>query len=273
MSLPRPTGPVRFSHLRAYGRTAMHGYHARTRTDDEQNQAMERGTAVHAILFETKKVVGYAGVRNEKHKAYQDFVAQHPDSEILTMADFDKARRMADAVRAHKLAWPLLQGVREETLLFRWNGLDCRSTPDVRGQEFITELKSGATCDPARFPWHAVKKMNYHAQMRMEGIAVERKTGHAPLDYYIVAVEQAEPFPVQVYRLDEKALEAGEKLLVLWSERLKVSEDSGQYPPYTQVVMPIDLPEEEGEDDLDLVFGKLPESGMDPQQAQHGLQI
>lgn len=272
MSLPRPTGPVRFSHLRAYGRSGLHGYYARTCDDDKQNAAMERGTAVHAILFETKRVCGYPGkVRHGKQ--FDAFVADHPDTEILTMADFDKARRMADAVMQHKLAWPLLQGVREETLLFRWNGLDCRSTPDVRGLEFITELKSGATCDPNRFPWHAVKKMHYHAQMRMEAIAVEKKTGNAPLDHYIVAVEQNEPHPVQVYRLDEKALDAGEKMLVLWSERLKVAEDSGQYPPYSQTILPIELPEEEGEEDLDLVFGALPDGRTDPLQEKFGMQI
>jgi len=268
--LPILKQPVRFSHLKAYGKSALHGYHARSGPDDEQTYAMERGTAVHAILFETRKVAGYPGpVR--RGKEYEAFVAAHADHEILTMADYDKARRMADAVRQHKLAWPLLQGVREETLLFRWNGMECRSTPDIRGDEFITELKSGATADPERFPYHATRRMSYHAQMRLEAIAVEKKFRRAPLDHYIVCVEQSEPYPVQVFRLEERALDAGEKLLMLWSERLKVSEASGFFPPYTTCIAPLDIPEDE--EDAGLTFPDEPERGIDKLQLEHGMQI
>lgn len=272
---PIPKSPVRFSHLRAYGKSALHGHYARTLTDEETNQSMQRGTAVHAILFGTRRVCGYPGpVR--RGKEFEAFVAANPDTEILVMADFDKARRMADAVRQHELAWPLLQGVQEETILFRWNGLECRSTPDVRGEEFITELKSGATCDPDRFPWHATRRMHYHAQMRMESIAVARKFKRAPADCYIVAVEQNPPHPVQVFRIEDRALEEGEKLLMLWSERLKVCEASGAFPAYTSTIVPLDVPDDEEKDeDVDLVF---PEDntkvrGIDPMQAKFGLQI
>lgn len=239
-------GPVRFSHLRAYGKSALHGHYARTRTDEETNAAMQRGTAVHAILFGTRKVCGYPGkVRNGKQ--FDAFVLEHPETEILTMADFDKARRMADAVLACKDAGPLLAGVREETIRFRWNALQCRSTPDVRGADFITELKSASTVDPMRFPWHATRRMHYHAQMRLESIATRVKTGTAPLDCFIVAVEQNPPHPVQCYRIEERALEEGEKMLMLWSEALKVAEQSGVFPPYTTSIVPLDIPEDEEE--------------------------
>src|SRR5262245_41160766 len=116
MNAPLVTAPVRFSHLRAYGRSALHGHYARTNEEVEEQAAyMERGTAAHALLFGTRKVVGYAGARDERQQKFRDFLAEHPDTEILTMADFDKARRMADAVLACKEAAPLLFGVREET--------------------------------------------------------------------------------------------------------------------------------------------------------------
>lgn len=251
--------PVRFSHLRAYGRSALHGYHARTATEEETNQAMQRGTAVHAMIFGTRKVCGYPGpVR--RGKEYEAFCTAHADCEILTMADYEKACRMAEALRAHKLAWPLLQGVQEETLFFRWNGINCRSTPDVRGPDFITELKTSATCDPERFVWHS-KRMQYHAQMRMEAIAFGRTQLAEPLDCYIVAVEQHEPHPVQVFRLEERALEVGEKQLVLWSERLKTCEASGQFPPYTMTVCPLDIPDAEEVGELE--FPDDNEGGID----------
>lgn len=235
--------PVRFSHLRAYGRSAMHGRHARL-NDAKRTDAMQRGTAVHAIVFGTRKVCGYPGSQR-RGKEYEAFAAEHSDSEILTMTEFDKARRMADAVRECKVAEPVLKGIAEKTITFRWMGLDCRATPDVRGPDYLTELKSSSSADPMRFPWHALR-MHYHAQMRMQNIAV----GMQAKDSYIVCVESAEPFPVQVFRIDEKALEAGEKLLMLWAEKMRNSEASATFPPYSSCILPIDLPE----DAPDLIF-------------------
>ena len=236
--------PVRFSHLRAYGRSAMHGHHARQQ-EQEPTVAMQRGTALHALVFDTQKVCGYPGSQR-RGKEYEAFAAEHSGHVILTMAEFTKARLMADAVRQSKVAEPVLKGIAEKTILFRWMGLDCRATPDVRGEDYLTELKSSSSADPVRFPWHALR-MHYHAQMRFQNIAC----GMTALDSYIVCVEAADPFPVTVFRIDEKALEAGEKLLVLWAETLKGAEASQIFSPYVNCIVPIDLPDNE---DLDLVF-------------------
>jgi hypothetical protein len=56
---------------------------------------------------------------------------------------------------------------------------------------------------------------------------------------------------VTVFELDAPTLEIGEKLLVLWSERLKVSRDSNSYPPYAQNVVPLSAPE-----DFELNYGE-----------------
>jgi len=145
---------------------------------------------------------------------------------------------------------PYLKGAVEETLLFRWMGLDCRSTPDVRGADFVTELKTAPSADPAQFGWHALR-MHYHAQMRMEQMGAVLGLESTILDCFIVCVEANEPHPVTVFRVDEKALEVGEKLLCLWAERLKVAEASQAWPPYVSCVVPLTVPEEEPE----LIFG------------------
>ena len=118
----------------------MHGWHARTQEEAEPTVAMQRGTALHALLFNTRKVIGYPG-STRRGKEYDAFAALHPDHEILTMADFGKATQMVDAVRSCKLAEPFLQGIQEQTILFKWMGLECRATPDNRGDGFLTELK------------------------------------------------------------------------------------------------------------------------------------
>ena len=233
-------GPVRFSHLRAYGRSPMHGMHARTK-DSEATSAMQRGTAVHALIFCNRKVAGYPGSQR-RGKDYDAFAAANPDTEILTASEYEKAQRMADAVRQCKLAEPWLNGITEQTLLFRHMGIDCRVTPDVRGTDFLTELKTSASADPDRFKWHALR-MHYHAQLRFQEYGCGKRIDH----HIIVCVESAEPYPVTVFFLQPRALEAGEKLLTLWMERLKGCEASEQYPGYSQTAVPLDIPEDEPE--------------------------
>lgn len=237
-------GPVRFSHLRAYGRSPMHGYHART-SDTEATRDMERGSAVHALIFGTAPVTAYDGVR--RGKAYDAFAAEHDGHHILTATEYEKSQRMAAAVQDCKPAQEWLKGDTERTILFQHLGMDCRATPDVRGKDFLTELKTSKSADPERFRWHALR-MHYHAQLRWQEYAVAQRIEH----HIIVCVESVEPYPVTVFFLMPRALEQAEKLLALWAECLKNSEQSGAYPPYAQTAVPLDVPEDADE----LVFAE-----------------
>lgn len=236
---------IRFSHLRAYGKSPLHGHTALLGAENEVTGAMQLGTAVHALYAGHKLVCGYPGAVR-RGKEYEAFAADHPDHEILTMTEFKKAESMADAIRQCELAQPYLQGVHEQTILFRWNGLNCRATPDIRGTDYVTELKTSATSDPQRFVWHALK-MHYHAQMVMQGIACPEAK-----DFIIVCVESKAPYPVTVFHIEPRALEQGMKCLMLWAEQMKNCEASGHFPPYTSCVVPLDVPD----DEIDLIFGE-----------------
>lgn len=213
--------------------------------EDDPTYAMERGTAVHAILFGNKKVIGYPG-KQRRGKEWEAFEFANPDCAILTAAEFDKAQRMADAVRACTLAEPFMKGIVEETILFDWMGIPCRATPDVHGPDHLTELKTASSAEPMKFTWQA-RRFAYHAQMRMQQIGTRKRK-----PCFIVCVESEEPYPVTVFEVDKQALEIGEKLLVLWMERLKNCESSGHYPPYCQSVTPLII----DQDEADLDFGE-----------------
>lgn len=242
--------PVRFSHLRAYGRSPMHGQAARLREKDS-TRSMDLGRGVHALVAGNRKVCGYPG-KQRRGKEYDAFVADHADHEILTMSEYEKAQRMADAIRNSAVAEPYLKGVYEETLLFRWMGLDCRATPDCRGDGFVTELKTSSSADPNTFLWHA-RRMHYHAQLRFQEYgAVANK--HRIEDHWIVCVETEDPHPVTVFHLEPEAREEGEKLLMLWAERLKNCEASNSYPPYVTCAVPLMWPKEE---EIEYDFGGI----------------
>ena len=225
--------PVRFSHLRAYGRSAMHGHYART-TEWKPTAPMLLGTAVHKLALNIGAVIAYPGKvrRGSEWEAFRD---SHADSQILTAAEFAKATAMAEMLAECDIAREIMNGIAEETILFDWYGRKCRATPDVRGKGFVTDLKTCQTSDPEKFVWSSLR-FAYHAQMRMQCEAAKVDIA------YIVAIESTEPYPVTVFRVTDEALAEGEKSLSLWMERLITCEASNSYPPYSQSILPLDVP-------------------------------
>lgn len=246
---PQPFPPIRFSHLKAAGRSPAHARLALMGEGDDETRSMERGSATHALLFETVPVVAYPGAVR-RGKEWEAFQANHADDLIVTAADYEKANRMADAVRANYLAQDVLRGTREKTLLWKDGGRECRATPDVADYlNHVTELKTCATADPQRFTWQALR-MHYHAQLAWYLDAVVACGLGRPQAAYIVAVESSAPWPVTVLRLTDRALEAGRRACRLWFERLRGCERTGEWPAYSQSVLDLDVP-----DEFELDFG------------------
>jgi len=245
--------PIRFSYLRTIGnRSPAH----LTALEPEATTSMESGSAFHGLTLGAQRVIAYEdGPR--RGKAWDAFEAANPDALIVTPTVFAKARAMADAVLAHPIASKALEGVREKTISWECMGLKCRSTPDVRGKGFVTELKQARTADPKWFERDAVK-MAYHAQLQFYTTAIESTSDDKIAHQYIVAVEPEPPYVVQVFEISDRAKEAAEKLWRLWFERLKVCVSSNDWPPYSHRIEPIDVPDDPSgiviadESDLDL---------------------
>lgn len=243
---------IRFSMLKAAARSGAHARLAVRGAELDETYAMERGTATHHILFGTKKIVGWEERRPRRGKDYDAFVLANPGAQVLTASEYEKSHRLADAIRENELAMELLTGEYEQTLRWKDNGLAMRATPDVRGIDYLAELKTCADASPERFPWHA-RKMAYHAQLAMQAEAMA-KCGHGtPNALYLIAVESSAPYPVTVLRLTDRAIDEGRRLYRLWLERLRGFLESNVWPPYSQCVVPFDV---QVEDEPDLVFGE-----------------
>lgn len=200
---------------------------------------METGTAADLLLLGGREVLAYPGpVR--RGSAYDAFCEKHPNALIVTQAEAAKALGIAEAVNACPDAVRLLTGIRQDTMYWDFNGRPCRGTPDVRGDGFLTDLKTGETSDPRFFHFN-VRRFAYHAQMSFyeTGVAL---AGLPPVsESYIVAVEQAPPHVVTVYRLTAATIELGARLWRLWLEQLQVCEASGAFPPYSQSIVDLEL--------------------------------
>lgn len=237
-------GPVHISRLRLMSKSATH-YAAGF--DDKETYAMERGTAVHAMVLGTQRVVSWNG-KSRQGDDYDAYVRDNPDAIILTKSEGPKVLAMATSVRKCREAMRVLDGAREKTIRWHIGGRACEGTPDVVGDRFVTELKTCPSSAPWRFKWHA-RSMGYHAQLPwyMDGVMYD---GDVLDDAYIVAVESAYPFVTTVLRLTAADLDKGRRLYRSWWEQLAVCEASNEWPPYAQGVVDLALPDDEQELDF-----------------------
>lgn len=234
---------VRFSLLKYMQRSPAH-YREAVLNPTKPTAAMALGTLVHAhVLGSVRDIAVWDGAR--RGKAWEEFAEANSDREIVTMREVMEAERVALSVRASCEAQELFfsPGVqRERKIAWQIANRWCSGRPDAFGENWVVDLKTTTDASPAKFQHHAVR-MGYAAQLAwyMDGL---RAAGIAyPEQAFIVAVETKPPFVVQPYELTPDAIDLGRRTYRLWFERLRVCEDSNEWPGYVQGFAPIGAPE------------------------------
>lgn len=229
--------PVRFGYLKAIGKSRAHCLAAMQR-DSKATSAMERGTAVHHILFNTCRVLAYPGAKRAG-KEWEAFEAEHDGCHIVTKKEYEEASNMAEAIRRNPMAAELIRdAVVERTVMFDIDGRACRATPDaiVHGSHII-DVKTGETSDPRDFGYKA-RKYCYHGQLEW----YQRAT--AVPNAYVIAVEGDFPFPVTVFRFSEATRSRAEALIESRWEKLRRCELEGRWPQYAEHIVDLDVPDD-----------------------------
>jgi hypothetical protein len=248
---------LRFSQLKLMSQSAMH-YQHRLEHELKTTAAMIKGSAVHAIIAGTGRVIEYTLTKDKKGPTWEAFEAEHPDAYIFTPGQYRQVNGMAEAVLRHDEATKLLmwQTRVEDTIHFDYCGRPFRTTPDAWAADRVVELKTSQSSEPEAFMRHA-QRMHYHGQLalHLHGVAAKLDGAHsledAPArDAYIVAVEATAPHPVTVLRLSAQAIDLGARAVRLWFERLQSCEASNAWPPYAQSIIEWDI-----EDAPELIFG------------------
>lgn len=244
--------PVRFSRLKLLGKSPAH-YAA---NPNLEGGGINKGSALHSYLLgDADRVVIYEKARNKKHKAYQAFLEEHPDCEILSPREAVDVEGMRESLHRHERAMQLLDGIREERIEWSLGGRACAGTPDVvhlRAEgKVLVELKTGQSSAPDIFRWQS-RKLAYHAQLAWYARGLEMASVYTPgpvTEQYIVAVESSAPYPVTVFKVTDALRRAGEKQCRIWFEQLLVCERTGRWPGYVDA--DVELDEEERELDWD----------------------
>ncbi len=208
---------------------------------------IRKGSAVHALVFRTHRVVVYDGRRDPRVKEWQTFQAQHDGCIILSQKEYEAAEDMAKAVLTNPLvkSLGLLTApdlVIEKEILWDYDEVPFSSTPDVHCPAFGWDLKTTQSAQPRRFE-RDIMKFQYHAQGGIYEKAIQAAYGYTPEKWYIVAVESKPPYDVVVYRLTRGMLDLGERLACGWLSQLRACQASDHWPGYSDTVVDVEPPE------------------------------
>lgn len=220
-------------------------YQHQLRSPKEATDAMRLGSAVHTAVFEPEKLDTAYAVWSEGRRAGNDWKAFCEAAEgraVITQEQYLGAQLVAEAVRAHPVAGRLLKkGIAEGTLLWTdpETGIKCKARLDWITARHGVDLKSSNTIDARQFG-RSFGAMRSHGQLGFYNLGLV--ANGLKRSWKVIAVENAPPFDVAVYTVDDDAVFAGEGLakeaLQLLARCRKGRRWPGRYPK----ALPLELP-------------------------------
>lgn len=228
--------PVRYHMLKAIDESFRHSLIKFLAAEDAPTREMELGTAAHAILFNTDRVVFAPMKRDERHEKYQKFLSDNAGALIVTQTDYDEANRIAEAVRSNPEANQFLTGspdiLIEKTVLMPWHGEPydqrvCRMTPDaVHPDNFIVDFKTSKNASPSKWPF-LMRDYDIAGQLAWYSAAYPEAQA-----FYTVVIEKGTNI-VQVYRVDDKSMESAWNRNIARLAKLNYAESNNYWPGYS----------------------------------------
>ncbi len=229
---------LRWSALKQIGKSPAH-YKYHLEHPIEETDAMRVGSRVHDLVLHGGRntfATWRGGTR--RGKQWDQFKIDHSGQTLMTGDQEDRCHEIASAVLADPAASEVLFGcVTEQERFWSIAGRECRGTPDAIGPSIIADLKVTNSGAPERFKWHALR-MGYLAQLAWYDYGL---MGGASSRLSLIAVEDKPPYVVTVYDLSAAAAEQGHRTWRSHFERLRVCEDSGVWPGYSEAVVTLDV--------------------------------
>lgn len=197
------------------------------------SSAINFGSLVHSVVFDQDNyaIMPECDRRTKEGKAiYESFLAESEGKElIVTVEQALQANQIKNAVFAHpKAALLLEQGQAELPIFGKIADLDAKCKVDFLNTKYnvCIDLKTTTSSAPGEFS-KSIYNYRYHVQAAfyMDLTKAER--------FIFIAVEKEAPFNVELYELDNEAIERGRQEYLADIETLKKCKESGNFHGYT----------------------------------------
>ncbi len=193
---------------------------AAARVKQEETPAMTFGRAFHSFILDgmaafSKDVLVLPEINrrtNAGKEEYQAFITNNPDKAIITAEDLQAIIEMDKSVKAHPLAKNLIGTGTNEVSVFwddPFSGLPCKARPDkVPGQNTLADLKKTRGASAHSFQ-RSIIDFGYHRQAAFYLDGMQKATGDNFDLFAFIAVEDSEPYRVEVYTLSQDFIDYG----------------------------------------------------------------
>lgn len=179
------------------------------------------GTAAHSLVLGRGKPLAWLEAEDWRTKAAKEWreAVRAEGSVPLLRDEYNQVQAMADAIREHPLAGPLLAdaGTAENSCFWQdpefgiWRRARLDSHRHGSGRLIVTDYKTTSCAEPGAFA-RSVANYGYHAQASYYLDAVAACFGEADAAFLLVAQEKTPPYLVTVAGLDTAALRAGDAI-------------------------------------------------------------
>ncbi len=207
----------------------------------EPSSAALIGLAVHCLVLEPemypRRFVTCEIVRNKRHKAFQEFMAEHEGKTILSKSESDNADGCASAVLFDSEAMGHLAGATTEfanVWIDEETGIQCKSRIDlVNGH--LGDMKTTGDVREKKFGKIAFD-LNYPGKIAfyLDGLIANGHSGVADKDPFLIVAEQKQPHDVAVYVLPRETVEFGRRQYRECLNRLVWCRENNRWPGYSE---------------------------------------
>ena len=237
---------LNWSALKHMRKSPLHYKHA---TDHREpvTAAMGFGQLVHAMVLEPATLESrfriYAGRRAGKAWDGFEAAAIADGMEVVTEKDWDAAKAAARAAVSNPTAAALVSRITGAEVSCFWErrGRRYKARFDAIGEGFVLDLKTASTLDPRTFGGQCAR-LGYHNQAAFYLDGYRAATGEAA-EYYVLAVESAEPNDVCVYRMPAAVIAAGREENATLVSVLADCESRNEWPGRCAEVVDLPFPE------------------------------
>jgi len=243
---------INFSRLKMMAKSPRH-YRAYQRGAAD-TPSLRLGRAVHALALRQEQEIAVWDGSRRAGADWRKFAETHSDKTILSLAETDQARRIADSLAPTMERFLTHSAVIERPLVWGWGKRRCKGIPDLHDRDVLVDLKTTQSVESRMFG-NAAARYHYHAQLAWYQEGIARATGHAPSDVYIVAVETSAPYDTAVFRVTPEQLEAGWDMCQTWLDRLEECERTGDWPGQAPHETDLQLPAWAVGGDVELTIG------------------